>query len=102
MTEQLVKPPRFLPQLIRTFGKDAFFITLLAVLTVMAPGQIMNYPWLVDWPTIAALTGLLMLTKGVESSGALHRMGRWAIVLVNTERSAALCLVLAAARPRSH
>ena len=100
MTEQLVKPPRFLPQLIRTLGKDAFFVTLLAVLavlTVMAPGQIVNYPWLVDWPTIAALTGLLMLTKGVESSGALHRMGRWAIALVNTERSAALCLVLAAA-----
>lgn len=90
----------FLPHLVRTLRQDVFFLTLLAVLaalTAMAPSQIATYPALVDWPTIAALTGLLMLTKGVETSGALHRTGRWAIGLVNTERSAALCLVLAAA-----
>ncbi len=100
MSAPLVEPAQFLPQLLRALGKDAFFLTLLALLaalTVLAPDQIPSYPALVDWPTIAALTGLLMLTKGLESSGALHRMGRWAIALVNTERSAALCLVLAAA-----
>ena len=100
MSAPLVEPEQFLPQLLRTLGKDAFFLALLAllaVLTVLAPEQIPTYPALVDWPTIAALTGLLLLTKGLESSGALHRMGRLAIGLVSTERSAALGLVLAAA-----
>lgn len=100
VTGPLATAAQFLPQLARTLGKDAFFLTLLAVLavlTVLAPGQIGSYPSLVDWPTIAALTGLLLLTKGVENSGALHRLGLWAIARVNTQRSAALCLVLAAA-----
>ena len=100
MTEPPVTAAQFLPRLVRSLGKDAFFLTLLAVLvtlTALAPAHVATYPSLVDWPTIAALTGLLMLTKGVESSGALHRMGRWAIARVATQRSAALCLVLAAA-----
>lgn len=100
MAPALAKPSRFALHLVRTLGKDAVFLTLLAVLallTLLAPAQIRNYPSLVDWPTIAALTGLLLLTKGVEISGALYRMGRWAIARVNTQRSAALCLVLAAA-----
>lgn len=100
MAAPLAQLPRFVFHLARTLGKDVVFLTLLAVLavlTLLAPGQIPNYSSLVDWPTMAALTGLLLLTKGVENSGALHRMGRWAIARVNTQRSAALCLVLAAA-----
>ncbi|MBU6502280.1 MAG: anion transporter [Burkholderiales bacterium] len=100
MAAPLAQLSRFVFQLARTLARDVVILTLLAVLavlTVLAPAQIANYPSLVDWPTMAALTGLLLLTKGVENSGALHRMGRWAIARVNTERSAALCLVLAAA-----
>ncbi|MGH8822136.1 MAG: SLC13 family permease [Rhodoferax sp.] len=100
MAAPLVKAPGLLLHTARTLGKDVVFLTLLGVLaalTVLAPGKVLSYPTLVDWPTIAALTGLLLLTKGVESSGALHRMGRWAIARVATQRSAALCLVLAAA-----
>jgi di/tricarboxylate transporter len=100
MTEPPVEARPFLPELARTLRKDVFFLTLLALLallTAIAPGQIAVYPSLVDWPTIAALTGLLILTKGMEHSGALHRMGRWAIALAGTERAAALGLVLAAA-----
>ncbi len=100
MAAPLAQLSRFVFQLARTLARDVVILTLLAVLamlTLLAPAQIANYPSLVDWPTMAALTGLLLLTKGVENSGALHRMGRWAIARVNTERSAALCLVLAAA-----
>lgn len=100
MAAPLAQLSRFVFQLARTLARDVVILTLLAVLavlTLLAPAQIANYPALVDWPTMAALTGLLLLTKGVENSGALHRMGRWAIARVNTERSAALCLVLAAA-----
>lgn len=80
--------------------KDTFSLILLAglvLLSAAAPSRITSYASLVDWPTIAALTGLLLLTKGLEVSGALHRLGHALIGLMATERAAALCLVLAAA-----
>ena len=51
---------------------------------------------LVDWPTIAALTGLLALTKGLELSGALGWLGQRLIAAMASERRAALLLVSAA------
>jgi di/tricarboxylate transporter len=86
--------------LLRSLRKDSFLLVLLAGLVVLgtvAPNPVASYPRLVDWPTIAALTGLLALTKGLELSGALHRLGRWLIGFMATERAAAMCLVLAAA-----
>ena len=56
-----------------------------------------SYPALVDWPTMATLTGLLVLTKGLEVSGAMHWLGRRLIGLMATERAAAVWLVIAAA-----
>jgi len=79
---------------------DTFFKVLLAallVLSVFAPSGIASYPSLVDWSTIAALAGLLLLTKGLEVSGGLHRFGVWLVNLMSTERVAAIYLVLAAA-----
>lgn len=72
-------------------------VAALVLLTAMAPGKAGSYPLLVDRPTIAALTGLLVLTKGLEASGSLHRLGHWLIGFMSTERATALCLVLAAA-----
>jgi di/tricarboxylate transporter len=86
--------------LLAAFLKDKLLLILLLallVLSVIAPGKISTYPALVDWPTIAALTGLLVLTKGLEASGSLHRFGAWLLGLVATERSVALCMVIAAA-----
>ena len=87
-------------RLLRSLLEDKFFLILLAalvLLSVLAPTRISSYPSLVDWPTIAALTGLLLLTKGLQVSGALHRLGRWLVRWMATERAAALSLVLAAA-----
>ena len=86
--------------LLRGLRQDSFFLILLAalvLLSAMAPGRIASYPALVDWPTIAALTGLLLLTKGLELSGAMHWLGHRLIGLMATERAAALWLVMAAA-----
>ena len=80
--------------------QDRFFWALaltLVALTALQPQKIASYPSLVDWPTIAALTGLLALTQAVESSGALARLGRWLVARLSTERVAALGLVSAAA-----
>ena len=89
-----------LAALFRNLRKDTFFLILLAalaVLSVVAPNRVSSYPALVDWPTIATLTGLLLLTKGMEMSGAMHWLGHRLIKLMSSERAAALCLVMAAA-----
>ena len=80
--------------------KDPLLLVLLAVLaalTALAPSGITAYPALVDWPTVAALTGLLALTRALEASGALARLGHWLTGWMATERRAALSLVAAAA-----
>ena len=90
----------WLPPSLLALRHDRFFLGLvaaLAVLTLVAPSGIAAYPSRVDWPTIATLTGLLLLTKGVEASGALQRLGHWLIERVTSERSAALGLVVSAA-----
>jgi di/tricarboxylate transporter len=71
---------------------DPFFWLLLAVcgvFSVMAPQRIAQYPQLVDWHTIAALAGLLILTKAVESSGMLQLLGQRLIDAVESERHVA-------------
>ncbi|NJD06111.1 MAG: DUF1646 domain-containing protein [Methylococcaceae bacterium] len=52
-------------------------------------------PALVNWPTIATLAGLLMLTKGVELSGLLQRAGHHLLLRMHSERQLALLLVIA-------
>ncbi|MBS0317267.1 MAG: anion transporter, partial [Proteobacteria bacterium] len=88
------------PAPLRTLAHDPVLLALLALLilqTALAPERIADYSALVDWPTIAALAGLLLLTKGLEASGALDRLGRWLIARMRTRRAAAIALVLAAA-----
>jgi di/tricarboxylate transporter len=85
---------------LQVLRKDYFFwalLVLLALLTATKPGQFLTYPSLVDWSTIAALTGLLMLTKGVELSGYLHHLGKRLILRMTTDRTVAMFLVLTAA-----
>jgi di/tricarboxylate transporter len=85
-----------LPASLRALGNDYFFLALfvaLVALAIAAPHRIASYPSLVDWPTIFAMAGLLMLTKGVETSGALRLGGRWLIGQASTQRAAALWLV---------
>jgi Na+/H+ antiporter NhaD/arsenite permease-like protein len=86
--------------LLRGLFKDRFFLILLAglaLLACVAPDRIAAIPTLVDWPTIAALAGLLALTKGLEVSGLMHGLGHVMIRLMASERMAALCLVTVAA-----
>jgi Na+/H+ antiporter NhaD/arsenite permease-like protein len=95
-----VSPRQALMASLTGLFKDKFFLILLAVLVLLSaamPSRIASYPALVDWPTIAALTGLLVLTKGLELSGCLHWLGLRLIGLMSTEHSMALCLVVAAA-----
>lgn len=86
----------WLPESLRNLRRDIFFLVLLAVAVVFAvarPSRLSAWPGLVDWPTIATLAGLLILTKAVENSGAMNVAGRWLIDRTSTRRIAALGLV---------
>ena len=89
-----------LPMLLHALLHDHLFwllLLLLAGLSLSDPGRIASYPALVDWPTMATLTGLLMLTKGVEVSGFLRQAGTVLLARMKSERSLALFLVGATA-----
>ncbi|HKV96492.1 MAG TPA: SLC13 family permease [Gammaproteobacteria bacterium] len=72
-------------------------VAALIVFSVLEPHKIPDYPQLVNWPTIATLLGLMILTKGVEQSGWLHRVGRNVIARVSSQRVLALVLVCGSA-----
>lgn len=93
-------PPEQGQPLWRKLASDWLLLVLLlalALLIALEPQRLRALPGLVDWPTIAALGGLLMLTKGIELSGALHHLSGWLLLRLHSERSAALGLVGAAA-----
>ena len=81
-------------------GHEYLFWTLvglLLVLTLSSPERVSQYPALVDWPTIAALLGLLIVTKGIEVSGALHALAHRVLTYLQSQRALALFLVGSAA-----
>ena len=87
-------------ELLEALRKDYFLWALLAalaLLTAYAPQRVSEYAALVDWRTVAALAGMLILSKGIELSGYLHRLGRRLIDHLSSERSLALFLVTSAA-----
>jgi di/tricarboxylate transporter len=80
--------------------EDLLFRILLLALPLLAlfsRAPLGTYPHLVDWPTILTLSGLLMLTKGVEMSGYLPIVAQRLLGLMPSERALALFLVLATA-----
>ena len=80
--------------------KDYLLWTLVAVLLLFSlwhPAGIGGYLHLVDWPTLATLAGVLLLTGGIETSGFLHRAARNLIERIHDERRLALFLIAASA-----
>lgn len=95
-----LKPATLGRPFLRALRRDYLLHVLLAIcaaLTLARPATLATFPSLVDWPTIAALTGLLVLTKGVEVSGFFHRVGFHLITFEHTERTLAFFLVASSA-----
>jgi Na+/H+ antiporter NhaD/arsenite permease-like protein len=70
----------------------------LIALQIFHPRPWLSLPALVDWQTVMTLTGLLILTKAVESSGFLMWLAHRVVHHVHSERGLACLLVgLAAA-----
>lgn len=85
---------------LRPFLHDRILHLLLivgALLLLLANFQWAALPGAVDWHTIVTLTGLLLLTKGLETSGYFDVLGARLIGRFRHERALALFMVLAAA-----
>lgn len=87
------------PLLSRMTEDRLLLILLLALppLLLLGDTPLQQLPQLVEWQTLAALTGLLLLSRGLEISGALARLGLQLLTHLPTERRLALALVLLAA-----
>ena len=89
-----------LPPFLGALRRDRFFhalVVALVVLSALAPKAAPSYVDLVDWTTIATLAGLLLLTKGLELSGYLERLGARLVARLPDERALAYFLVAATA-----
>ncbi|TVP56781.1 MAG: transporter [Halomonadaceae bacterium] len=49
---------------------------------------------LVDWKTVGALAGLMVLSRGLEVSGYLTLAGQWLLQRIHSERRLAISLIL--------
>ncbi|WP_045441193.1 anion transporter [Citrobacter sp. S-77] len=86
--------------LLRALQRDRFFQLLIIVgiiLSLLTPFAPRSWPGAIDWHTIITLSGLMLLTKGVELSGCFDVLGRKMTRRFNTERQLAIFMVLAAA-----
>ncbi|WP_085317276.1 SLC13 family permease [Derxia lacustris] len=95
-----MRPPSALARSAGRLLRDPVLLTLLAALPALgwlSTLPVARWPGLIDWDTLAALAGLLVLTKGVELSQGLHLAGQRLIARLPTERALALGLVAAAA-----
>ncbi|MET3813030.1 di/tricarboxylate transporter [Pantoea sp. AN62] len=72
-------------------------VVIGVVLAFLADFRWPDLPGAVDWHTIITLTGLLILTKGLETSGYFDVLGGRLIARFRHERALALFMVLAAA-----
>jgi len=91
---------RLLHYVYTRLSEDLMLLTLVAgflMLIAVMPEQWRWLPHLVEWHTIAILAGLMVLSRGLEDSGALAQAGRWLLVHMHSERRLAVSLVLFAA-----
>ncbi len=77
--------------------KKEVFLSILLLLTVILavfyPYKIKNYPLFVDWQTITALTGLLIITAGIKESGFFDYISRNMLKKLKNEKSLATFLI---------
>ncbi|TGD36134.1 anion transporter, partial [Salmonella enterica subsp. enterica serovar Poona] len=81
---------------LRALRRDRFFQLLIIVgmaLSLFVPFAPRAWPGAIDWHTIITLSGLMLLTKGVELSGYFDVLGRKMTRRFHTERQLAMFLV---------
>lgn len=87
-------------RMLTKLARDRFLLALLALFPLLfwlAPIPPGGLPGLVDWKTVSALAGLMVLSRGLEVSGLIDRVGRAVLVRLRSMRGLAVSLVLLAA-----
>ena len=85
---------------VQSLLRDRFLHLLLiiaCVLSAIVPFVPASWPAAIDWHTIVTLSGLMLLTKGIELSGYFDVLGRKMARRFVTERQLAIFMVLARA-----
>lgn len=87
------------PAFLRTLQGDRFSVinSCWHRIKFFVPFAPKSRPAAIDWHTIITLSGLMLLTKGVELSGYFDVLGRKMVRRFATERRLAMFMVLAAA-----
>ncbi|MEC7376904.1 MAG: SLC13 family permease [Pseudomonadota bacterium] len=78
-------------------SEDRLLLVLLAALAPLlwlTPEPDWALHRLVDWKTVGALAGLMVLSRGLEESGYLGHAGHWLLQRVRGERLLAIVLVV--------
>lgn len=86
--------------LLSRLREDYLLLTLLALLPLLLWQQPVTpaaIAALIDWHTVTALAGLMLLSRALEDSGYLARFAAWLLPRCHTERLLALLLLLFAA-----
>ncbi len=73
------------------------FLFLLILLSLLYPYKIKDYPAFVDWRTIIALAGLLIITTGIKESGYFYNISKQILIKLKSERGLCLFLILLSA-----
>ena len=87
-------------RLLAFIKREAVLVVLLlalGALQIFHTQSITALTKLIDWATLLTLTGLLVLTKVIETSGAMNWAAQRLLHRVHTERALALVFVLLAA-----
>ena len=89
-----------LMHVLRPFLRDRFLHLLVIIgvaVSFFVPFTPAQWPQAIDWHTIITLSGLMMLTKGVELSGYFDVLGRRMVKGFASERQLAMFMVFGAA-----
>jgi len=72
-------------------------IILLITLSILIPHRAKEYLSFIDWRTIAALTGLLVVATGMKESGFFNAASRRILLRLRSRRKLAISLILLSA-----
>jgi Na+/H+ antiporter NhaD/arsenite permease-like protein len=89
-----------LRHLLSRVSEDYLLLALLLLLPLLLwlqPTSPANLVTLVDWHTVTALAGLMLLSRALEDSGYLTRFAAWLLPRCHSERMLAALLLLFAA-----
>ena len=87
-------------RLLYALRRDWLLLILLAafpVLFLLSPPGLSDLLHLVDWKTVCALAGLMVLSRGLEVSGLMDRFARWLLARLNGLRGLAVAMIALAA-----